>query len=359
MTLHEIAQLRLINQRLINSPTSTPQATVEWMGAMQAQDYPGAKWSLGLRTPGATEANIEHAVAQGTIIRTWPMRGTLHFVPTKDAPWMLSATTARPLASAATRHKQLGLTSQVLQDGAQILVDTLRNSPTPVIRKNLMEALEKHGIATKEQRGYHIIWWAAQHGLLAVGPLHGKQPTFVALTTSQQPLLTTQEAIDRLAQRYFMSHGPASVKDFAWWSSLTVKDVRQAIERISNQLTCIVFDSTEYWLDKHSALTDQSSVLLLPGFDEYLLGYSDRSAALHRDHFTKIVPGSNGMFMPTIVIDGQVVGIWKRIIGAKKVTIQLMPFAAISASRNADLRAAAQRYGSYIGLPVDLQHTPS
>ncbi len=357
MTLHEIAQLRLVSQRLVPSPAASPEAVVTWMGAMQAQDYPGAKWSLALRVSSTTtEADIETAVAEGKIIRTWPMRGTLHFTPPKDVHWMLRATTARPLASAASRHKQLGLTDKILQDGAQILATAVCEQQGPTTRKDLMDALEKHGIATQDQRGYHIIWWAAQHGMLAVGPLHGKQPTFIGLPVEPKQLPSTQEAITLLATRYFQSHGPATVKDFAWWSGLKLSDARAALEHICDQLQSVLFENTEYWFSKKLTYTDLSSVLLLPGFDEYLLGYTDRSAALHADHFSKIVPGSNGMFMPTIVLDGQVVGTWKRTISAKKVTIKLDPFTTIPIARSAEIQAAAERYGQYLKLPVDLQH---
>jgi hypothetical protein len=354
MTLHDIAQLRLVSQRLLNTPNAAATEVVEWMGAMQAQDYAGAKWSLGMRAPGTTEANIEQAIASGEIIRTWPMRGTLHFVPSKDAAWMLQATTPRIIAMAAGRHRQLGLNDEILQQGAAILVETLA-SETPVVRKDLLDALQKRGIDTKEQRGYHIIWWAAQHGLLSVGPLHGKQPTFTTLAAPKGVLPTIQQSLRMLAERYFQSHGPATLKDFAWWSGLKIVDARAALSEISDSLDSVVVDGAEYWYRRGLKATSQPSVLLLPGFDEYLLGYTDRSAALAAEHSEKIVPGKNGMFMPTIVVDGRVVGTWKRTITAQSVRIKCTSFAPLSTNRHAELVHAAQRYGAYLGLSVDLQ----
>jgi len=158
-----------------------------------------------------------------------------------------------------------------------------------------------------------------------------------------------------LARRYFQSHGPATLKDFAWWSGLKIVDARAALSEVSDSLDSMIFDGSEYWYQQGLNGTSRASVLLLPGFDEYMLGYTDRSAALALEHSEKIVPGKNGMFLPTIVVDGRVVGTWKRTITPKLVRIQCMPFVPLDPKRRPELMRAAQRYGDYLGLSVDFQ----
>lgn len=323
---------------------------------MQAQDYAGAKWSIGLRLPSMTEVAVEQAIANRQIIRTWPMRGTLHFVPTADARWMLDLTTPRIIAGAATRQARLELSGDILQKSADVFVTALQEHKA-LTRKDMMIALEQNGISTKNQRGYHLLWWAAQKGFICIGPLQGKQPTFVLLDDWAPPsnMLTRDAALAELAKRYFTSHGPATLRDFRWWSGLTAIDARTALAMIQADFDSAVVAGNEYWFPPNLSHDGDSSVHLLPGFDEYLLGYTDRSAVLAVEHAAKIIPGNNGMFMPTIIIDGQIVGIWKRTITKRAVVIQLTAFEALKPTDYTKIAAIAARYGEYLGLPVDLR----
>ena len=221
MTGSDIAQRRLGNQSIAPAASLTPGEVVKRLGAVQAQDYLGALWALGLRMQRAVEADIEQAIANREIIRTWPMRGTLHFVAAEDVRWMLALLTPRILARAARRHQQLALDEATFARSETLFTNALENGRS-LTRNQMMDVLEQAGISTKGQRGYHILGWAAQNGLICFGPRQGKQHTFVLLDEwlPSGKSLSREEALAELAHRYFTGHGPATIQDFIWWSGL-------------------------------------------------------------------------------------------------------------------------------------------
>jgi hypothetical protein len=356
MKSSDIGRLRLVNQQIVGSKFKTPDEIVRWMGAMQAQDYLGGLWAVGLRLPHPTEADIEQAIVERKIIRTWPMRGTLHFVAAEDARWMLTLMTPRIVAGAKKRREQLDIDDVLLGQSEEVFARVLQGG-TQLTRKQMMAVLEQAGISTANQRGYHLLWYAAQKGLICFGPRKGKEHTFVLLDewVLQSKRMEREEALAEIAKRYFISHGPAQIMDFVWWTGLTVADAKAAIEMSKLHLVSKIVDGKIYWMSptlptsKHEAET----VSFLPPFDEYLLGYRDRSAVLNLEHAQKVVPGANGMFMPTIVVNEQVVGIWKRVIKKDKVIITPSFFEKVAGEEKHILSQAAQRYGEFLGLPVE------
>lgn len=353
-----IGSLRLKRQQIAATKFRTPREIVSFMGAMQAQDYPGAKWSIGLRLPNVTDADIEKALAEKSIVRTWPMRGTLHFVAPEDVRWMLALLTPRVLAASAKRREQLNLDAKTLARSKEVLIKALSGGKQ-LTREETMSALEKAGISTASQRGYHILWHAAQEALICFGPPRGKEQTFVLLDEwlpKQEPL-PREEALAALAKRYFTSHGPATLQDFAWWSGLTMSDVKKGVEASKASLREVTLVDQKYFLpeDVPEAKHSLSSVHLLPGFDEYLLGYKDRSAVLDPQYAQSIHPGANGVFKPTIVVDGQVSGIWERTLKKDKVIVRLKPFAPLPKTSEKALAKAVERYGSYLGLTASIE----
>ena len=359
MNLSEITALRLRNQQIVSgdlvNPAKTPGALVARMGAFQAQDYAGAKWSLGLRLFGATEADIDTAIAERTIVRTWPMRGTLHFVPGPDVRWMLELTTPRIIAGSAARHGQLELDDKTFARSRQIITDALTGGK--ILRRDaLLQTLEDAGISTANGRGYHLLWRNAQEGLISFASYDDKQPTFALLDDwiapdNQRRFADRTEALGELARRYFTSHGPATLQDFAWWTYLLAADAKAGLEAAKSHLESAEVEGKTYWMPpglRDAAL--EPTVFLLPGFDEYLLGYKDRSAALPSAHAQKIVPGNNGMFLPTIVSDGQVIGTWKRVITKRGVTVTPQPFETLTKAQETGIARAAEQYHAYLGL---------
>jgi Winged helix DNA-binding domain len=351
----DIAHQRLVNQRIDGQKFEKPEEVVRWLGAIQAQDYLQSLWAIGLRLQSATVADIEQAILDGKIVRTWPMRGTLHFVPPADANWMLKLSASRVLAKDGRRLKQLGLDEEVMERCKELFYDTLKGNKR-LTRPEMMKLLEEAGISTENQRGYHILWYVSQSGLICLGPMQDKQQTFVLLDewVPDSRDLSREESLLELARRYFVSHGPATVHDFAWWAGLTVTEARSGLEAAMPELISERIDGKEYWMTSdapgHTA-HDKSGVDLLPAFDEYLMGYKDRAAVLTVEDAQRIVPGRNGIFLPTIVVGGRVVGTWKRKLKKSSIDIELRPFAHLGYS---DERAieAAKLYSDFVGLPL-------
>lgn len=353
MNIKDIARLRLINQRINGEKFETPAEVVKWMGAMQAQDYPGALWSVGLRTKDATMVDVEKAVSNKEIVRTWPMRGTLHFIPPDDIRWMLKLMTPRIITSAAARHRNLQLDDEIFARSRKILSKALEGGKI-LTRSEMCEVLERNGIATAGQRGIHIFWVLSQQGLLCYGPHSAKQPTFTLLDEwlPQTKELDREEALATLAKRYFISHGPATLQDFVWWTGLKISDAKIGMDLIKATLQKEIVEDKEYWMASNlPEINDISpTAYLLPGFDEYMLGYRDRSAALEAIHSQKIVPGNNGMFLATIVIDGQIVGTWKKRVRKDTLDITLHPFYSLTSKQMNTIEFAVKRYGTYMRM---------
>ena len=365
MMRSEIGIRRLRNQRVAGGRFAKPGDVVRHLGAMQAQDYHQALWAIGSRMEEATVADIERSIADRDIVLTWPLRGTIHAVPPEDAGWMLAALAPRVLAGDKRRLEQLELTPDILERSKALVLRALGERKL-VKRPDLMQLLEDAGIRTDGRRGYHILWRLAQEGLICLGPREGKQQTFVLLDEWAPPArnVPRDEALAMLAERYYAGHGPATAQDLAWWAGLTLTDARKAAELARGRLESTVIGDETYWCaPRATGVRDEEdpssepSVYLLAGFDEFILGYKDRSAVLREEHARYVTPGNNGVFMPMIVIDGHVAGIWKRTIKTKGVDIDLHPFAK-QEDRADELQAAAEKYGAFLGLPllsVDMQ----
>lgn len=332
---------------------------MRWLLAVQAQDYPGARWSLGLRVPGLTEPDVDAALDAGLVLRSWPLRGTLHFVAAEDLHWLLTLGAARVLAGARARHQALGIDAKTIEAARAAAHDVLGGGRA-LDRDALLSAWEARGIQTGGQRGYHLLWTLAQTGTLCFGPVRdGAQQVVLVDEWVRAPRrLAREEALGELARRYFTSRGPATLKDFVGWSKLPVTDARTGIAVAGPALVAVTIGDTPAWaaaaaLDAGAAVA-AGSVLALPGFDEYVLGYQDRSAVLDPAHAGRIVPGGNGVFMPTIVADGRVVGTWRRRHTAAATLVQPEPFAALPAKVLRGFTAAARAYGRFLGRPVEL-----
>lgn len=353
-THRELTALRLTAQGIATRNFTGPFEVVRHMLAMQAQDFPGAKWSVGLRLPAATDAAIEVSLAAGEIARSWPLRGTLHFVPAEDLGWLLALSGPRLATRAAKRRNELGITDAQLARAGELAREALAGGRV-LRRDRLLDAFQRGGVPTTGQRAYHLLWNLGHTGLLVFGPVDGAQPTFALLDewVLNPRVLGRDESLAELARRYFTSHGPATIRDFAWWASLTLGDARCGVAAATGLVTR-EFDATLYYLAE-GVEPAQADVHALPGFDEYLLGYRDRSPALAAEFADRIVPGNNGVFLPTIVVDGAVVGTWKRRESARKIAVNAAPFASLNERAAAGFVRALSRYGEFIGKPVEIQ----
>ncbi len=353
MEQHEIGLYRLINQKIVGEVQHTAEEILTWMGAMQAQDYKQAVWAVGLRMNTTLKA-VEQAIADAKILRTWSQRGTIHFIPAQDAKWMLQLCASRSLSTHGRRMSQLELTDEIMRQAEKVIVRALYGRKI-FTRAEMFALLNEAGISTEGQRGYHILWHLAHIGIICIGPNQDKDQTFVLLDDWVPDLrqLTLDEALTELVWRYFSSHGPATDYDFARWTGLTLTDTRKGIHNNDSRLTSFKMGDMTYWMADTTPLIHTQSVYLLPGFDEYLLGYQDRSAIIADDHFQKIVPGNNGVFKPMIVVDGQVIGTWGYKVTKKSADITLAPFVPMDDIADS-ISHATTAFSKFIGLDVRL-----
>jgi hypothetical protein len=343
-----IAERRLRAQRLTGPGFAAPAAAVAWFGAVQAQDYYGALWAVGQRCANATEAGVEQAIADRAIVRTWPLRGTLHFVAAEDVGWMMQHLAPQLAERTRRRFLPFGLDHRVFARCASTIVKALEGG-RQLSRPKVYERLERAGIRTAG-RGLHILWQMAHEGLICFGTREGKQHTFVLLEewVPTAKRLDRDEALAELARRYFTSHGPATLQDFTWWSGLLAADARRGVEagRVKAPHLAPQHPAPSHPAPRTSSARTSDHVVLLPPYDEYTVAYKDRSAALDPKHAAAT---RNGIFSPTILTDGRIAGTWTRRLTKDAVEVGLKPFAPLRGARARGVTAAAARYGRFLG----------
>ena len=354
MTL--ISRQRLHNLQIASSKFQNPVALLSYCGAIQGQDYHGAKWSLGLRIPGSTESQIEQAIADKQVVRAWLMRGTLFLLAARDLRWMLDLIAPRVIKQFQRRYRELDLDEKTLLKSNEILLNALKDGQQ-LSRRQLYAILEENNISTEGQRGFYITQRASLDAHIIHTTVAGNDPNFLSFedTIPQGNLLSRDAALAELARRYFSSRGPATLRDFAWWTGLLIADVRAGFEAIQAELTEITHDGQSYWYVTRSIAEETvKSVYMLPGFDEYILGYQNRDEVLNPEYTQKICPGKNGVFFPTIVINGQIQGIWKRTFKSKHVVIDVTAFTAFTTKEKEAISSESERFGAYLEIPVNI-----
>ena len=360
MTPAEILRRRLENQALARTAFRSPEEVVAWFGAVQAQDYLGSLWALGLRSRDATEATVEAAVSRRAIVRTWPMRGTLHFVAAADVRWITRLLAPRVLARNAARIKrEVGVDATVVARCREVIARALQGGQR-LERAALYQALESKKIATGDSRGLHILGWLAMEGTLCLAGRNGRQHTFALLDEwiPKSRVLEHDAALAELATRYFSSHGPATLPDFMWWAGITAKDAQAAIDGARPRLAREVIEQRAWFSGARTRKRFHGPaaprVKLLPGFDEYTVAYSDR-ALLVQD-----ATRANGMGLlsPVVVADGRVVGNWKRSLVKDAVQVTAKLLRPLTLAENQALAESARAFAHFLGLPVDLKVSP-
>lgn len=285
---------------------------VRRLGAVQAQDFVASKWVVGARVPGAIEADVDAAIASREIVRSSLLRGTLHLVPAASLRPILAVTGPRELARSAKRHRDLEIDDEAYRQ-ARLIAEGELSGGRSLSRDELFAVWQLAGIATAAQRGYHLIWRLALEAVLCAGPVEGRGQRFVLCdewipTAASDP--TRDETLAALLTAYLDGHGPATVRDFAWWSGLTLGDARTAHAAAGDAV--VAFDGERLVIAGTDARTGaRPARLALAPFDEYFLGYADRSAMCDPRYAQRIVPGSNGVFQPILVANGRVEGVWK------------------------------------------------
>lgn len=332
--------------------------TVEWMGALQAQDYESGLWAIGSRMTGVTRADIEQAIARREIIRTWPMRGTWHFIPAVDARWMQDLLAARLSAAHRKYSADYGLDDADVARCRDFVIKTLL-AEQALPRKELAQRITQSCLPPGSEAANHLMRRFGNEGLLCNGLIAGKEPTFVLRDEwVRKPVsLDREAALAELARRYFRSHGPATLQDFVWWTGLAVRDARTGIAAAGRALMQRTVAEVEHWFTGDTEPPSVSAAELLPAFDEHLLGYQNRRAVLDDERADSVCPGGNGVFRPTLVVKGRVAGLWKKKEAAKKLTLEVSPYAPLSQTVRRDVEKAAQRLGDFHGKPVTVVYS--
>ncbi|MDO9398543.1 MAG: winged helix DNA-binding domain-containing protein [Herbiconiux sp.] len=333
-----------------------PREVVSRLLALQAQDFGQAVWALGIRSPGATRDTVFAALDDGSVVRSWPMRGTLHFTTPDDLRWMLSVTASRTVSGVAARQRQLDIDDALVARAGTIAEAELRGGGS-FSREEFFALLEADGITTGGQRGQHLIWRLAHRGLLCWGPTRASQQAMVLLDEWAPATreVGREEALGEFVLRYVAGHGPTTLADFCWWSKVTVADATRGLQRVRDQLDEVQIGGQALLVALGApAVPSRASGgrMLLPGFDEFLLGYRSRRPALAEADVERVVPGSNGIFLPMAVSGGHVVGTWRRAVRSTSVSVEVDLFDPDAAGRSPDFAPAATAYARFTGLPL-------
>jgi hypothetical protein len=370
LTAEQVLARRMRNlllHRRDGTRPSTVDEVVTWFGAMQAQDLTSGLFSLATRL-GAPRTEVEAALERREALRTWPMRGTLHLVPSRDAAWMLEVMGERPLAGARRRRERLGLSEADADRAADVLGSALAGGGR-LTRAECVAVLERAGIPAAGQRAYHLLWYASQRGVTCIAPNVAGEQTFVLLAEwapeSARP--SRDEALATIAVRYFRSHGPTSRQDLAGWTGMTAADTKRGIAVAGDLLETVAVDGREmvqatsrapgHTSEVHNGDDDEidDDVVALPGFDEYLLGYKDRSLMLAAADMAAVIPGRNGVFQATVVRAGRVVATWKKRASRSRPAVDVAALCRMSASERERVEQAFAPYSRFVDEPVDVR----
>ncbi len=352
----EILQLRLANQHLAGQGSTDPRAMVAHLGAVQSQDYPAALWSLGLRVKASRES-LECAFNTGAILRTHVLRPTWHFVTPDDIRWILALTAPRIKRAMASRDRELGLHDDLVVQTNTVIARALEGGKQ-LTRPEIGAALQAAGIAVADGSVLsHLVSRAELDGVVCSGARRGKQHTH-ALLEERVPrarVLERDEAVAELVCRYFASHGPATLNDFAWWSGLTVADGRRGLEAHGSRFVSEKVSGLTYWFASPAAAPTGALgpvALLLPNYDEFTVAYRSRELFYARELAWRPGPRDDVPFGNVIVVGGHVVGMWKASVVKERLRIEPRWFNPPSPREETAFTEAAERYAGHVGLPL-------
>lgn len=350
MDISSLLLTRVANQQLLESDFKTPHDLVSWMGAVQAQDYNMGKWAVGVRLSGITDKDVEEAANKGEIIRTHILRPTWHFVAREDIHWMLqlSAPRLRPILYSA--EKELKLREDIVSKSNMLVLEILENEPD-LTRQEIGERLEQKGLSLDSIRINYIMFRAEIEGLVCNGVVRGKKQTYDLLERKaprKNEFFDKDEALEKLARKYFNSHGPATLQDFIWWSGLTGTEAKRAVEILKPDYSFCTLNEQVYIFNESLGFKhpEKDVIHLLPAFDELFVSYKDRKEILDYEHQKKVIV-SNGVFKPTVFLNGKIIGIWNRVVKTKGIISEITCFKNPSKKVHSLMEKASKEYGVF------------
>jgi Winged helix DNA-binding domain len=348
---------RLHTQQIAQQQFQQPNELLNWMGAMQAQDYEMSKWAVALRLPDANENKIETTLNNGELIRTHILRPTWHIVSAENLRWMMDLSAPQLIKTLNSYCKQVGLDAKTLVKAEKIILKLLAKK-NHCTRDEIMIVLQKEKINTTDLRSAHIMFHAELNGLVCNGIRKGKEISYALLDERvlQSKKMNREEALAKLAAIYFQSHSPATVKDFSWWSGLNQTDAKKAIDFISKNLEKFEVGEQTYFVsmtEKNIPLAPfkggikASEIHLLPAFDEYIISYAHRFDVVDEKYASEVFT-NNGIFKPMIIRDGKIIGTWKRTIAGKKLKTEIFPFEKISKQTEKEIEKKMEVFKKYL-----------
>ena len=351
----EIVRHRMHNQRLWGHRLDSPEEVVRWLGALQAQEYAYAKWSVAQRAAGVDEAAMDKALAAGTILRTHILRPTWHFVSAQDIRWILKISAPRVNALNAYYYRKNGLDYELFAATNAVIVKALERGHH-LTRKELASALEAAGFAASALRLAYIIIRAELDGIICSGTMRGKQQTY-ALLDERAPearTMDTDEALAELTRRYFTARGPATLKDYLRWSSLTAAEGKRGLNAIDSELEREVIDGRTYWfaMPSSDARKVTNVVDLVQGYDECIMSYSESRDVLLAGVADPANTPDAPPFFHTILLEGRMIGHWRHVLKKASVAIETSFYRSLGRGEMSAFDAAAEDYGRFVARPL-------
>jgi DNA glycosylase AlkZ-like len=343
---------RLANQRLRGSTLRTPANVVSWFGALQAQDFAGARWAIGQRMPSATDAAVTRAFDDGTILRTHVMRPTWHFVAPADLRWLLALTAPRVHACNAPYYRRNELDARTLSRGRRVLERALEGGNF-LTRSELAQRLARASITADGERLAYVMMHAELEAVICSGPRKGRQFTYALVDerARQAKRLPAEEALATLTRRYFASHGPATIRDFAWWSGLTKAIAKTGLEMLGRDVESEDVDGVRYWRVRPARRAGEpvNDAHLLPNYDEFLIAYQDRQLSVDAAR-TRIVGTRGGdAYIHQLVVDGRLAGSWRPTTTRGRLDVSISTYQPATRTTTRAIASATKRYLAFVG----------
>lgn len=344
----DIISHRLFNQQITQAKFTKPEELVHWMVAMQAQEFNMVKWALGLRLPGIKESTVEDAFNKGSILRTHLLRPTWHFVSPEDIRWLLELTGPRINAVSAHMNKKLELDSKILKRTNDIIAKALEGKF--LTRTVIQTELKKKKIIAEGLRLMYVLFSAELNGIICSGPRQGKQFTYALLEERVKPFkkISREEAVNSLVKRYFITRGPATIKDFVSWSGLTMKDARAGVAALPKEF----ITKDEYILNAGQSLAKKNTdaTFMMPDYDEYAMSYKDRSALFDAKEVKLAKRDGNPIWNHVFVVDGVIKGTWDRSIVKKELRVQTSFYEKLNKTQQQKADKAIKKYIAFFDL---------
>jgi Winged helix DNA-binding domain len=358
----QVARRRLRNSRLTGTRFQSPDEAVRWHLAMQAQDYGPAKWSIGQRSTGLVDGDLDAALAEGSIVRTHVLRPTWHFVARDDIRWLLALSGPRVQQGNGSRYRDLGLDERTRARGERAIASALEGG-NRLTRNELGAVLDDAGIDREGQRLPYFLMHCELEAVICSGGLSGKQHTY-ALLDEQVPgtvgRFDRDEALAELTRRYLQSHGPATVKDLGWWSGLTMADIRRGMDLLGSEVRSDTVDGVVLWSGAEDVASARDrGAHLIQTYDEVVVGYTESrflgDPALERAKAAWT--GGSDIPLPTggVMLHGRIAGHWRRTLSPTRIDVEVHLYQEPTQGDARAVGAAAAELGRFFGREVVLE----